>query len=375
MSDQQKLVSYRRRQVLIGLLGVAMTGCSFGNTGNTSNPSSTSQNVTPQITTPTATPAPTSAWGATLVVYKSLGTQIQDLVWSPDSKYIATGMSQGTQVSAIRIVDATTGQELDQIFNGWPPLAWSPDGKMLASADLPGSSKVIIASAQTGQALTSFQSTNATIYQLTWSPDTSRLAVAGSEGVEIWNATTGKKVLSYPTSASKLIQPSLVVAWSPDGEIIASAAAKNGHSLQFWNARSGQPLYYFPGTSPTVAVWSPDGKKIATGSTRGQSPRVLDSNTGQVLLATQAQLPLLPGLGQTAVRGALPHAISWSPDNKYIAFADVQNQVQVWHVASKSHIYTYTKHSGPVLAVGWSPSGSYIASSSNDNTMRVWQAL
>lgn len=383
MSERQSDISLGRRRVVLGLtglMGVMVTGCSFGGTNTPTSQGTTT--ATPQMAT---TPTPKVTPGTTLYVYQKHTEQIDDMAWSPDSKYIISAsngifsqVGKGTP-SQVYIWDARTG-EPNAIFttNQYSvtpaPLAWSPDGKMIAMWEFPaadGTDWVSIWDTQMGKHLGTYETRNR-FSQLAWSPDSSRLAVAGSLDVEICNASTREKVLSYPASLPPgTSQPSNVVAWSPDGKTIASAAAKDGHSLQFWNANTGEPLHYFVGSKPDVAVWSPDGKMIATGNAN-TSPQVLDINTGQALLTCQASLV---SFGPSPWSPVHPHTVSWSPDSKYIAVANDQNQVQIWEVAKQNLAYTYTEHSGPVSAVAWSPDGSRIASASYDKTVRVWQAL
>lgn len=62
-----------------------------------------------------------------------------------------------------------------------------------------------------------------------WSPNGKRLASARSDGtVQVWNAATGKRLLTY--RGHQDIVGSL--AWSPDGKHIASVA----DDVQVWQA-------------------------------------------------------------------------------------------------------------------------------------------
>lgn len=382
MHERKDVNLQERRQVVLGLtglLGVIVTGCSFGNTNVP-----TLQGATPTTLQAAITPTPTIAPGTTLYVYRKHTRQINDIAWSPDSKYIISAsngafsqVSQGT-AAQVYIWNARTGEANAQFASNQysytpAPLVWSPDGKMIALCEFPdqaGNNEIGFLDAQTGKFLGTYQTRNF-FNQLAWSPDSSRLAVAGGNDVEICDASTRKKVLSYPVSLPPgTSQPSKVVAWSPDGTTIASAAAKEGHSLQFWNASTGEPLHYFIGSKPDVAAWSPDGKMIAIGNTN-KAPQILDVNTGKVLLTCQTNLV---SFGTLSFLAAYPHSISWSPDSKYIAVANNQNQVQIWGIAQQNLVYTYTKHTASISAVAWSPDGSSIASASYDKTVHVWQA-
>lgn len=392
MNHQKDIDLRGRRQVVLGLaglLGTMVSGCATSSTGSSTTQGG--ETVTVQATvpaTPTTTPTPITIPGTTLYVYRNHTINVDDLAWSPDSKYILS-ISSGTfsQVpggipAQIYVWKARTGEPntafLGSRTYGIAPVAWSYDGTMIAMSDWPssgdGSVNTSIYDAHTGKRTGGYTSRNGSIRQLTWSPNSRLLAIAGGCNVNIYNANTEAKVLSYPTPGA---QPSNVVAWSPDGNIIASAAAKDGHSLQFWNAHTGAPLYYFSGPKPDVAVWSPNGKMIATGKAFTQSPQVLDSTTGQTLLTCQTNLTTLGESAADAryITWSKPHTITWSPDSKYIAVANDQNQVQIWEVATQKLAYTYTKHSAPVSAVAWSPDGSCIASASYDKTVQIWQAL
>ncbi len=382
MSKRKNTLSPGRRQVVLGLtslMGIALTGCSFDNPASTSQgPATTTRTTTPGVT-PTAGPDQ----GTTLYTYKGHSAIVNDLAWSPDSKSIAS-----QDFTKLWVWDVTTGEEsfIHQTnhTNELATLAWSPDGTGIAIPDNPfmATSAVLILNAQTGKTLVTCSISNVTqvandyyIFQITWSPDSNRIAVAGDTDVKICDASTGQHILTYPAvQPTSGRQPSYAVAWSPDGNTIASAAANQGHSIQFWNAHSGQPLHYLPGEWPLALAWSPDGKFIALRN--GSAVQIQYVNTNQMLFSVQAGVPVvLDEVRRSPYSGVHPHTITWSPDGKFIALADGQKQVQIWNVASQSLSYTYSGHSDVVLAVGWSPDGSRIASAGVDQTVRVWQAL
>ncbi|HLG75975.1 MAG TPA: hypothetical protein VKX46_06145, partial [Ktedonobacteraceae bacterium] len=288
MNHQRDIDLRGRRQVVLGLaglLGAMVSGCAESSTDSSTTPGTTA--TTGQTTVPTtstATPTPGTMPGTTLYVYRNHTMKVDDLAWSPDSQYILSASSStvsqvpGGIPAQIYLWKARTGETntaftstLNNITPLVTPLAWSSDGTMIALSGQPasgdGSVETSIHDAHTGKRTGGYTSRNGFIRQLTWSPDSHLFAIAGGHDVEICDASTGTKVLSYPTSLSvtDTTHASNVVAWSPDGNVIASAAAQDGHSLQFWNAHTGAPLYYFSGPKPDVAVWSPNGKMIATG--------------------------------------------------------------------------------------------------------------
>jgi WD40 repeat protein len=67
------------------------------------------------------------------------------------------------------------------------------------------------------------------------------------------------------------------------------------------------------------------------------------------------------------------NVLDWSPDGKYVAYADGQ-VVRVWSVAEKKDRYVYKGHSSFVFGLAWSPDSKRIASTGQDLTVQVWDA-
>src|SRR5205085_8416291 len=125
------------------------------------------------------------------------------------------------------------------------------------------------------------------VLSVAYSPDGKRLATASGDTVKIWDAQTGKEIVSIPWFAEGFSPGVLGVAFSPDGNRLAGARPGSKGEVKIWDAQTGQELLsiekQFP---PSQAVaFSPDGARVAASGSRG--PHVWDGKTGEKLLTLQ----------------------------------------------------------------------------------------
>ena len=119
-----------------------------------------------------------------------------------------------------------------------------------------------------------------------------------------------------------------VLAFSPDGELLASTQADG--SLTLWEARTGQESQCLTGHTGRVvsASFSPDGSLLASAS-RDNSVRLWEVTTAETLWALSGSLSSPYRTHQYEVI-----RVAFNPDGTMLAFACVDGAIKLWDVGS-----------------------------------------
>jgi WD40 repeat protein len=234
-------------------------------------------------------------------------------------------------------------------------VAFSPDGKMIASASWDKTVKLW--NAATGKEITTLNGHSSRIWGLAFSPDSKTIASANRDTtVKLWNTSIGKEITTFNGHSDSVYS----VAFSPDGKTIASASADK--TVKLWNAATGKEITTFNGHSDSVnsVAFSPDGKTIASASA-DKTVKLWNTATGKEIITLRGH-------------SSKVNSVAFSPDGKTIASASCDNTVKLWNASTGKEITTFNGHSNWVYSVAFSPDGKTIASASADATVKLWNA-
>ncbi len=195
------------------------------------------------------------------------------------------------------------------------------------------------------------------VLRVAWSPDGRRLATASTDRtVRIWNADSGRKLEVLHGHDNEVRG----VAWSPDGRRLATGSFD--YTARIWNVDGGSELAVLHGHDDEVwgVVWSPDGRRLATAS-RDRTTRIWNADNS-------GELTVLHGhddeIGEVA----------WSPDGQRLATASHDRTTRIWETESGCELAVVHGHDDAVRGLAWSPDGRQLATGSSDRTVRIWDA-
>jgi WD40 repeat protein len=284
------------------------------------------------------------------LTFKGHRAQVYGLAYSPDGRYVAS--AEGAGWPGVKIWEAATGKELrtfgpHNVFS----VAYSPDGRHLAVAS--ADHTVTVWEAATGKEVRTLKGHTFPVFDAKFSPDGKRLASAGlDQAVKVWEVATGKVLLSVRGDVFRCVE------FSPDGKRLAGAGSR---AVKVWDAATGKEVSRFDGQGVFNSVaFSPDGRLLATAD-HACAVTLWEAATGKEARTLRGHSSSVDGLG-------------FSPDGRRLASASFDRTVRVWDVATGREVLALKGHTGGVSCVAFSPDGRRLATAGDDRTVRLWEA-
>jgi WD40 repeat protein len=280
-------------------------------------------------------------------------------VFHPDGGHVATVNRTALHVWDLAAEQATLTITLP--VEAWA-IAYSPDGRTLATGHVDG--RVILWDATDGIENQVLKGHNREVYEVPFSPDGRYLASTGFEGVAIlWDLESGQARFSFPSA----YRWGTNLAFSPDGALLAIAELEEdvlveNAVLNLWDTESGALRFTIQEPSLMIA-FSPDGAYAVTAGP-DNSPILWDMVTSLELGTAQ---PVATLRGHTA---AVPGGV-FSPDGALVATTSQDGTAKVWDPATGEEHFTLAGHKQVVLYPAFSPDGRYLLTSGGDGA-RIW---
>ena len=232
-------------------------------------------------------------------------------------------------------------------------IAWSPEGRCLASASQDGTVRVWDVNA--GSLKRTFNLHPQKIYSVSYCPKYPIIAAGTSDHkIMLWHADTYQLERELREHSGNVYS----VTWSPDGKLLASGAGDN--NILIWDWKSGKLKKRIIGHDYQVntLVWSPDGNLLASGSD-DNTIRIWNAKTWKCLRVLTVSIGYISSL-------------AWKPDGIQIASSSAKGIISLWNPYTGKEEIILGGHNGLISCIDFSSDGNLFASKSQDGTVRLW---
>ena len=284
------------------------------------------------------------------------------LAFAPGGHTVATGSDDSEADPTVKLWNTASGQ----LIRAWQggsgtvaALAFSPDGRTLASGHLVSTDNVRIWDVATGQPFATLEGHTDRVRAVGFAPDGKSLATASSDGtVRIWDVATWRECDVLRGHADTVH----AVAFSPDGKTLASAA--NDGDVRLWSLDAGvfnPSSRVLHNRSNLMALkFTPDGKTVAVADTLG-SITLWDLDRSTPIRSIHSD-------------GDELRQLAFTPDGLALAAAGKKGLIRLWDPATGQELLSLAAHRAQINGLAFSPDGSILGSVAHDGSVRLWRA-
>lgn len=344
------------------------------------------------------------------------GGGVNNVAFSPDGAILAS-----TGVGLIELWDVTTRRNIATLVEhnrrvryGISAIAFSPDGRTIASGDQEG--RIKLWDVESGVDIATINGHGKVVSSVMFSPDGAMLASGSADDtVKLWDVDTRRSIAArFKRFVTRRHMATLRGEWglvesvtfSPDGKILATGSSEGVNLWDVENKRIIATLQGKGGKKPSfvnAVRHSPDGSKLAAASTDSQV--ILSAVHGRPSTRLNASSEKVAGTFARPTVALHGHeggvySVAFSPDGAMLASASSGGGLHKrwkssppadpgWHRSVKLWALTPTpspngaikryqeiaslpEHMGPIDDVWFLADGAKIASESSDK-IRLWE--
>jgi WD40 repeat protein/serine/threonine protein kinase len=246
---------------------------------------------------------------------------------------------------------------------------YSPDGKILAtgSDDTNEQQTIKLWHPATGELIRGWHGGEGTVSSLAFSPDGQTLAsghLANRNSVKLWDVSSGRHRHTLPGHKDMVRS----VAFSPDGQTLATVGGRSfkpgeDRAIRLWDIATTRCIRELEGHSDIVRslAFAPDGRTLATAS-NDQTVRRWDIETGRLI-----------GIERSSDELA---ALAIAPDGATLAVASTAGVVTIHDAMSLTVLKTIRhENSEELLNLAFAPDGRSLATCGKSGTIRLWDPI
>ncbi len=274
----------------------------------------------------------------------------RSLAWDPAGGRLAIGGNDDRKVHLYSLDD-----QRSVVIGEGPPkgapieLAWSPDGRWIATGWSEGEVRLWQPDGTAGPELQAFDSR---VESLAWSPDSRQLAAVAGNEVRLWSrdGTLIRQLRELQSQPAHLV-------WEPDNQTLLIAGAVQ---TMRWNTLTDTPHDLPPrenGDYTTGLLWRP-----------GSDREFVRCDTFGAVDIVAADGTLRTTTGRS---GSIPDGLAIRPQGDRFVTVSWDGSVRLWD--RQGHAIAANKgHNNRGFDAAWKSDGSEFATAGADTTIRTW---